>query len=248
MPRFRDDMGPEDEFRAIVESLGTRLAFLRDAGVGFVPSAKGALALQAACPAGQAAFEGGPGEARGFLPCLRHPFWSGAAFGVWALDNGAAVVWGEAISGQGPVERPFSVEGLQQLGRMLEWLGKEMKAVTPGIDGYRLFMAGRCLEGGGSLPEGAGCACAPLIEGWLAKAGSRTVLLMGGAAGSAFIPPSPQAEPLGKALRARGRGLVATWSPDELVARPGLKKEALAHLRTFLETIDAGLIEKPGVT
>lgn len=218
-----------DDLKQICGGLKERLEFLGRSGVGFLPKAKRPLP----CANPPAIYDGTPDGFEAFTPCARHPLWEGAAFGCWMV-GGAAAIWGASVSG--PCRSPFPEEGLLQLGRMLNWLAGEIKATAPDMEGFRLVVAARCVEGGGLDIQDASLKAMPAIEGWLAETDARAVLLLGESARAAFMPGA-EVQP-GKELSSKGRRLLATWPPDEIAAgAQPLRREAHNHLKAFILSI-----------
>jgi len=217
-----------EELRRISSGLKARTELFGHSGVLYLPKAK----RPEPCASGLARYDGGPEGFGAFAPCARHPLWGGVAFGCWTVGS-AAAIWGAPVSG--PNLAPFSEDGLLQLGRMLNWLAGEIKAQAPDMDGFRLIAAGRCIEGGELSVGDAGQKALPAIESWLAGTGVKTVLLLGESARAAFMPGVET--PLGKGFASKGRKFVATLPPDEIAASQALKKEAHAHLKALILSI-----------
>lgn len=217
-----------EELKSIAAGLKTRLDLLGSSGVRFIPKAK----RPEPCASPVAIYDGMPDGFGQFAACPKHTLWSGFVFGCWEIGS-AAAIWGAAFSG--PCERPFPDEGMEQLGRMLNWLAGEIKAGAPDMEGFRLIATGKCLEGGGLSAKDASTSALPAIEGWLSHTGAKAVLLLGESAREAFMP-GQEASP-GKEFTSGGRKWVATLPPDEIAGSQGLKKEAHNHLKAFIRSI-----------
>lgn len=216
-----------EELRRVCGLLKDRFEFLGSSGVRFLPKAKKPLP----CPI--ALYEGALEGLEAFVPCAAHPFWQGTAFGCWKIGPGA-VIWGSPVTG--PCRTPFSAEGMDQLGRMLNWLAGEIKAAPPDIEGCHLVAAARCMESGDLAAHEASSKAMPAVEAWLCSTGAKAILLLGDSAKAAFLPGMETA--LGKAFAKNDSRLLATLSPDEIAAGSQPKrKEAHNHLKAFISLV-----------
>ena len=219
------------DIKDIAEGLRRRIEFLIDSGITAVPRAGGRKGAGAqACAAGWAVFEGTLLEAAAFSPCA-HQGWKGVLFAVFPLGK-AAILWGVPVSGQTLQGSPFGVEPASQLERMLEWLAGQLKSPVPRVSNPNVVLAASCPEAGGYSDAGAATACLGALEPYLK--GACGVLLMGELATWAFLQSADMGEARGRVHKADGRSVVATYSPDELVRDPGLKKAAHADLKLLI--------------
>ena len=219
------------EIKDIAEGLKRRIEFLLDSGVTAVPKANARKSGAAdACPADWAIFQGTLLEAASFVPC-GHEGWKGVLFAVFPLGK-AAILWGVPVSGQTLHDSPFGVEPASQLERMIEWLAGQLKSPVPRVSNPKVVLAASCPEAGGYSDAGAATACLGALEPYLK--GACGVLLMGELATWAFLQSADMGEARGRVHKADGRSVVATYSPDELVRDPGLKKAAHADLKLLI--------------
>lgn len=215
----------------IAEGLRRRLELLREAGVDGMPRAP--LARGAGCePCADGWFVfAGPMAGIGRAPCGHGP-WKGALLGVWPVGR-AAIVWGVPVSEGDFAVGPFDPEALSQLERMLSWLSGQLKAAMPDIAAPLAALAAGCPGATACSDDEAAGRLAGAIDGLLE--GAKGVLLMGPLAAGALSGSEAVETARGAAREKGGRTLVVTWSPDELVRDPGLKKGALEDLRLLIE-------------
>jgi len=212
----------------IAEGLRRRIEFLADSGITAVPKRS---APKAGCsPGGGLGFFEGPlAEAASFSPC-GHDDWKGVLFAVFPLSR-AAVIWGASVSGEAASAGFLRAEPLEQLEKMLVWLAGELGSPAPDVRDPGAVIAAWC-------PGAATCSDAEAalasVEAVERLAGDNMVLLMGDLACRAFLGTASIEEARGEARLAGSLKAVVTYSPDELVADPGLKRAAHADLKLLL--------------
>jgi hypothetical protein len=219
------------EIKDIAEGLRRRIEFLLDSGITAVPRAAARKGGEVnACPAGWAVFEGTLLEAASFAPC-GHEGWKGVLFAVFPLGK-AAVLWGVPVTGQTIQDNPFGREPVSQLEKMLEWLAGQLKCSVPRVSNPVAVLAASCPETGGYSDAGAATACREALEPYIKGAGC--VLLMGELAAWAFLQSADIGEARGKAHKADGRSIIATYPPDDWVREQSRKKAAHIDLKLLI--------------
>lgn len=223
------------EIKDIAESLKRRLELLREAGITGIPKQRGLKGVvQGGCPSDWAVFSGTLAEAVSFTPC-QHDGWKGVLFGIWPLGK-AAVVWGVPVSAATLCDGPFGRESLLQLERMLNWLAGELKAEAPCSSDAHAVLAARCPQAGSYSDTAAAEASVNTIEGLLQ--GSKAMLLMGGLAACLLLRSADLAEARGRVHKDKGRSVVVTFSPEELLRDQVLKKGAHADLKLLIPALE----------
>lgn len=217
----------------IAEGLKRRIEYLIDSGITAVP-VKSALKAPASPSVGWGFFEGALGEAASFSPC-GHNDWKGVLFAVFPLSK-AAVLWGVPVSGQGAPRGFLRPESLKQLEKMLEWLSGELGSPAPDVHDPRAVIAAWCPGGAPYSDAEAALASVEAVERLLVD---KMVLLMGELACWAFLRTAGLEEARGELRRAGSRKAIVTYSPDELVADPGLKRAVHADLKLLISSCRA---------
>lgn len=212
----------------IAEGLRRRIEFLADSGIAAVPK-KSAMKTEAPPAEGRAFFEGSLKEAASFSPC-GHDDWKGVLFSVFPLER-VTVLWGVPVSGQNAAAGFLRTESLTQLEKMLGWLAGELGSKAPDVHDPKVFMAASCPKGEAYSDAEGALASAGHIGRLL---GDGLVLLMGELACWAFTGAASLEEGRGEVRMADSRRFVVTYSPDELVSDPDLKRAAHADLKLLI--------------
>lgn len=119
---------------------------------------------------------------------------------------------------------------------MLNWLAEQIKADAPAVSNPQVVMAAKCPEAGAYSDTEACGACVTGIEG-LFNAGG--VLLMGELAAWAILQAADLEAKRGRAHNDKGRSIVVTYSPEELLKDQETKKKAHADLKLLIASLGA---------
>lgn len=203
---------------------------LKAAGIAYIPVKKAETPLPPAASISAAPVDAVPVEPGAWSAKVGFEARAAVVFGLWRI--------GPALFAAGRAVRPgdtnpFPEDESVQAQKLLGWFAGEIKA---GEAGEPLILSATAMRDGADMAGGA-FSVKPLLDEKIGEWRPSVIVALGGLA-SLLLAGSVDAGRLrGRFHSCNGVKCAVTHSPEDLVKRPGLKKETLEDMKSVIRAL-----------
>ncbi|MBI4950100.1 MAG: hypothetical protein HY955_08155 [Deltaproteobacteria bacterium] len=224
-------MDSENNIDGVLRDAVRLFESLKAAGIAYIPVKKAEPPLPAEASSATAPIDAAPQDADAWS--TKAGFEAGTkavVFGLWRI-GGALFAAGRAVnSGEAA---PFPEEETVQAQKLLSWFAGEIKA---GAVSEPLILSATAMKDGAQM-NGAVLSVKPLIDEKIGEWKPSVVVALGGLAALIFTGSLETARLRGRLNTYNGIRTAVTHSPEDLVKRPGLKKETLEDMKMIIKAL-----------
>lgn len=221
----------ENKIEDVLRDAERLFASLKAAGIAYIPVKKGEAVLPPETPLPTAPADAVPIEPDAWSAKVGFEARSsGVVFGLWKIGS-ALFAAGRAVS-SGDIA-PFPEEEAAQAQKLLGWFAGEIKAEAAGEP---LILSATARKDGADITGGA-FSVKPLLDEKMGEWKPSVIVALGPLA-SLILAGSMDAGKLrGRFHSYNGVKTAVTHSPEDLVKRPGLKKETLEDMKMVIKAL-----------
>lgn len=221
--------GSENDIKVLTDALRLFEA-LKAAGIAYIPVKKAEPPLPLETPSLAATVDAAPMEPGAWS--TKAGFEAGAAvvFGLWRIGPALFAAGRVLLSGD---TNPFPEDETVQAQKLLGWFAGEIKADATGEP---VIFSATAVKDGAQM-NGAALSVKPLLDEKIGELKPSVIVALGGLASLLLAGSADAGKLRGRFHSYDGIKTAVTHSFEDLVKRPGLKKETLEDMKTVIKAL-----------
>lgn len=204
---------------------------LKAAGIAYIPVKKVEPPLPLETPSLAATVDAGPMEPNAWSTKAGFEADATVVFGLWRI-GAALFVAGRTV--QSGATTPFPEDESVQAQKLLGWFAGEIKAAD--ATGEPFIFSATAVKDGAQM-NGAALSVKPLLDEKIGEWKPSVIVALGPLASLVLAGSMDTGKLRGRFHSYNGIKTAVTHSPEDLVKRPGLKKETLEDMKTVIKAL-----------